>query len=221
MTNEKSRGKVFREIYASVVFIWKLLRVTAAIGTKAAKLWGVQQHLSSNPLCKAEELWGAGSLARDGGLVACVALPQRHWCLLMFPRSCTKNPARLFSLSLKLLNTAHPQVVARPSGSPAGEAFFFSHPAHPNPPVLFPCLAARSFGLQFLQRIEGHRAERQTEQWTGTFQPVRVLTVLSFPAAVQAHDFPPAHTRQRSASFPFVSHLSSVSHLHTSLLSAD
>lgn len=76
MTNEKSRGKVFREIYASVVFIWKLLRVTAAIGTKAAKLWGVQQHLSSNPLCQAEELWGAGSLARDGGLVACVALPQ-------------------------------------------------------------------------------------------------------------------------------------------------
>lgn len=125
MTNEKSRGKVFREIYASVVFIWKLLRVTAAIGTKAAKLWGVQQHLSSNPLCQAEELWGAGSLARDGGLLACVALPQRHWCLLMFPRSCTKNPARLFSLSLKLLNTAHPQVVARPSGSPAREAFFF------------------------------------------------------------------------------------------------
>lgn len=34
MTNEESSGKVFREIYASVVFIWKLLRVTAAIEKK-------------------------------------------------------------------------------------------------------------------------------------------------------------------------------------------
>lgn len=47
MTNEKSGGKVFREIYASAVFIWTLLRVTAAIGKKVLQSSGEFSNISA------------------------------------------------------------------------------------------------------------------------------------------------------------------------------
>lgn len=202
MTNEKSSGKVFREIYASVVFIWKLLRVTAAIGKKCCKALGSSV---TSQLCQAEELWGTGSLARGAGLVACVASPHWHWCLLMLQSNCTKKSCKTF----------HPatEVIKHSSSSSGCNAIrelwrwnaIFSGPAHPNAPILFPwgCLAARSFGLQFLQRIGGYRAERWTGQWTGFSQPVRVLAALSFLGAVQDHDFPPAHNKAEIISFSF------------------
>lgn len=176
MTNEKSSGKVFREIYASAVFIWKLLRVTAATGKKCCKALG--SSVTSQPLCQAQELWGMGSLPRGAGLVACVALSHWHWCLLMLPSSCTKKSCKTFQLVTGVIKHISTSSGCNAIREPWRWNAIVSHPAHPNAPVLFPwgCLAARSFGLQFLQRIGGHRAERWTGQWTGSSQPVRLLT---------------------------------------------
>lgn len=183
---------------------------------RAAKLWGVQQHLSSEPPCQAEELWGTGSLPGDAGLVVFVTLPQWHWCLLMLPSSCTKKSCKTFQLITEVIKHSSPSSGCVPSGSPAGEMLFFLIQPTQTHPYSFhrAGLAARSFGLRFLQRIGGRRAAR----WTGSSQPVRVLAALSFLGAVQARDL--SH-KARSASFPFGSRLSLVSFLHTSLLCAD
>lgn len=153
---------------------------------RAAKLWGVQQHLSSEPPCQAEELWGTGSLPGDAGLVVFVTLPQWHWCLLMLPSSCTKKSCKTFQLITEVIKHSSPSSGCVPSGSPAGEMLFFLIQPTQTHPYSFhrAGLAARSFGLRFLQRIGGRRAAR----WTGSSQPVRVLAALSFLGAVQARD---------------------------------
>lgn len=183
---------------------------------------GECSSISAATLCHAEKPQGAGSLACPGGLVADIELPQWHQCPPRFPRSCTRKAWKTLQLVTVVIKHSPSSSGYNTTRNPSSWNVIFSCSAHLGTVRLFPCgcLAARFFGLWFLQRLRGRWAERplrgqDPRHQDGSWQ-LSASWQLDKPTIYHS-----AHARERSAaSLPSGSHLSSVSCLCTSLFSA-
>lgn len=195
MTNEKSRHKVFTDIFIPGLFIWELLRVTAWLRQKLQSS-GECSQVSASTLpylalwrsCREQGPW----LALEGWL-----LMLHHQCPPEFLRSCIRKSCKTLICATEVIKHSPSSSYCNVMREPCCKTWFFflsslSRLTHTVSTGLYGCQVLQTAVLAKTWRMQSWKAA----QVAGCSQPEWLLTALRFPAVARAHDF--SHSPQQA-----------------------